>query len=179
MIDLIFAHPYPQRSHANRRLLEAVRTLPELQIRSLYDLYPDFAIDVEVEQRELLKASVIVFQHPLYWYSVPPLLKLWFDKVLAHGFAYGDDQHALRGKTCLWVATTGGNSAAFSPQGPHGFTFEHFVPPMEQIARFCKMNWEPPLIVHGAHQIEAAELTAAGERYRERLEALAGEPHHG
>ena len=46
MICLIYAHPYPDRSRGNRVLLEAVRQLPGLDLRSLYDLYPDFGIDV-------------------------------------------------------------------------------------------------------------------------------------
>jgi glutathione-regulated potassium-efflux system ancillary protein KefF len=173
MIQLIYAHPYPQRSRANSILLEAVRHLPGLEVRVLYDLYPDFAIDVDTEQRALLQAHVIVWQHPMYWYSVPPLLKLWFDKVLAHGWAYGEDAAALRDKACQWVVTTGGDTAAFQPEGMHNHLFESFVPPIKQTAIFCKMRWEPPLVVHGAHRVSDKELHEAGERYRERLEALA------
>jgi glutathione-regulated potassium-efflux system ancillary protein KefF len=32
----------------------------------------------------------------MQWYSVPPLLKLWMDKVLAHGWAYGHNGIAAR-----------------------------------------------------------------------------------
>jgi len=90
MLVLVYAHPYPNRSRANRLLIEAVRDLPDLELRSLYDLYPDFDIDVEAEQRALAAASAVVWQHPLHWYSVPSLLKHWFDKVLARGWAYGE-----------------------------------------------------------------------------------------
>src|SRR5688572_14060703 len=86
---LIYAHPYPDRSIANRKLLEAVDGLQGVAIRSLYDLYPTFDIDVSSEQKALRGAQVVVLQHPMYWYSVPSLLKHWFDKVLARGFAYG------------------------------------------------------------------------------------------
>jgi glutathione-regulated potassium-efflux system ancillary protein KefF len=176
MIRLLYAHPYPQRSRANRILLDAVRALPEVQLCSLYDRYPDFAIDVESEQQALLQAHTIVWQHPIYWYSVPPLLKLWFDKVLAYGFAYGDGAAALRGKRCQWVATTGGDEAAFVEQGIHGRPFAEFVAPIEQTALFCKMQWLPPLIVHGARRIDDPSLLRACQRYRERLQSLAAEP---
>jgi glutathione-regulated potassium-efflux system ancillary protein KefF len=172
MIDLVFAHPYPQRSIANRILLDAVSDLPDLEIRSLYDRYPDFAIDVEAEQQALLAAKIVVWLHPIYWYSVPPLLKLWFDKVLAYGWAYGA-QHALRGKVCQWAATTGGDDAAFTPHGVHGFEFDKFVPPIEQTARFCEMRWESPFVVHASHRISVAELSANAQRFRQRLQALA------
>jgi glutathione-regulated potassium-efflux system ancillary protein KefF len=182
MIDLVFAHPYPHRSIANRVLLDAVSDLPELELRSLYDRYPDFAIDVEAEQQALIAAKIVVWLHPIYWYSVPPLLKLWFDKVLAYGWAYGAAR-ALDGKVCQWAATTGGDDAAFTPGGVHGFEFESFVPPIEQTARFCGMRWEPPIVVHASHRVSAAELEVAGQRFRQRLQALVrrelGERSHG
>src|SRR5687768_2477921 len=127
MVVLVFAHPYPNRSRANRRLLKEVRDLTGVEVRSLYDLYPDFGIDVEAEQAALLRADIVVWQHPLYWYSVPGLLKLWFDKVLARGWAYGEGGTALHGKRCLWVTTTGGDTEAFESSGIHAHSFEAFV----------------------------------------------------
>src|SRR5437867_408529 len=103
MILVIYAHPYPSHSRACRALVESIRTLPGLNLRSLYDLYPDYDIDVSSEQNALASAQLIVWLHPLYWYSVPALLKHWFDKVLERGWAFGPDGHALRGKHCLWV----------------------------------------------------------------------------
>ncbi len=164
-------------------LLEAVAGLPELEVRSLYDLYPDFAIDVEAEQAAVARAEIVVWQAPLYWYSVPPLLKLWFDKVLAYGWAYGEDQHALAGKICLWVTTTGGDPHAFSIGGNHGHPFDAFATPVQQTARFCKMRWQPPLVVHAARRIGDETLRELGQAYRERLQALArgelSEGYHG
>ena len=108
MIVVIFAHPYPSRSHAGRALVETIRTLPNLEVRSLYDLYPDFDIDVGAEQDALARSQLILWLHPFYWYSVPGLLKHWFDKVLERGWAYGNGGTALAGKHCLWVPTVGG-----------------------------------------------------------------------
>ena len=60
MILIIYAHPYPQHSHANKRMLEQARTLENVEIRSLYQLYPDFNIDVAAEQEALSRADLIV-----------------------------------------------------------------------------------------------------------------------
>lgn len=108
MILIIYAHPYPHHSHANKRMLEQVRTLDGVEIRSLYHLYPDFNIDVAAEQEALSRADLVILQHPMQWYSTPPLLKLWLDKVLAHGWAYGHGGTALHGKSVMWAVTTGG-----------------------------------------------------------------------
>lgn len=175
MIELIYAHPYPTRSRANAVLVAAVRDLPGVHVRMLYALYPDFSIDVEVEQRRLEQADVLVLQHPIYWYSVPPLLKLWFDRVLAVGFAYGAGGDALRGKACQWMVTTGGDLQSYGDEGMHQHTFETFVAPVEQTARFCGMHWQPPLVLHGAHRVSDRALQAAAEHYRERLVALGGD----
>jgi glutathione-regulated potassium-efflux system ancillary protein KefF len=172
MICLLYAHPYPDRSRANRMLLDAVSGLPDLEVRSLYDLYPDFSIDVQAEQAALTRASVVVWQHPFYWYSVPGLLKHWFDKVLALRWAYGPGGTALQGKTCLWVTTTGAPEPGYSAAGMHTRPFEHFVPAIEQTARFCGMLWAEPLVLFGAHRVGDEQLHAHALRYRERLDAL-------
>lgn len=172
-VVLIFAHPYPDRSIANRKLLEAVEDVEGVVVRSLYDLYPTFDIDVSAEQEALRAAQVVVLQHPMHWYSVPSLLKHWFDKVLVRGFAYGPSGKALWGKSCQWVVTTGGDEHAFGPQGMHSRPFSDFSPVVEQTARFCGMRWEDPLVVYGAHRLPEHELARMAGVYRERLSAFA------
>jgi glutathione-regulated potassium-efflux system ancillary protein KefF len=172
MLVIISAHPYPDRSRANRILLAAVEDLAGVEIRSLYDLYPGFDIDVQSEQQALAGAEIIVWQHPIYWYSPPGLLKHWFDKVLARGWAYGEGGTALRGKRCLWVATTGAEPDAYRPEGMHGHPFQAFVPVVEQTARFCGMAWEPPIVLHGVHRARTSVLERAAADYRARLAEL-------
>jgi glutathione-regulated potassium-efflux system ancillary protein KefF len=158
MICVIHAHPYLGRSRTNRVLADALGASADLDLRSLYDLYPDFDIDVAAEQRALEQSRLVVWMHPVFWYSVPALLKHWFDKVLAYGWAYGEDGTALNGKHCLWVPTTGGDTKDFTPTGLHGHPFASFTASIEQTARFCGMHWEPPLVIHGANLIEEKRL---------------------
>lgn len=172
VIALVYAHPYPDRSRANRLLLDAVRDLPGLEVHALYDRYPDLSIDVDAEQAWLARAHTIVWQHPIYWYSVPALMKLWFEQVLAYGWAYGEGGTALHGKRTLWVATTGGDPAAYGPDGMHAHAFSTYEPPIRQTARFCGMQWLEPIVVHGAHKVAESELRTCAARYRARLEEL-------
>lgn len=173
MIALIYAHPYPRRSRANRVLLDATRALHGVTVRSLYDTYPDFNIDVAAERALLAGSRLIIWQHPIMWYSVPALLKLWFDTVLGHGWAFGDGGTALSGKSCLWVTTTGALSEGYAPQGMHRHAFDDFVPVIEMTARFCGMRWLDPIVVHGAHKIDDAQLQAHAARYHEVVQAFA------
>lgn len=173
MIALIYAHPYPKRSRANQLLLESLSAdFPELKVRSLYDLYPDFSIDVDAEQAILLQARIVLWMGPLYWYSPAALLKLWFEKVLTYGWAYGEGAHALAGKHCRWIVTTGGDEASFSDAGSHGRAFEHFVSPVQQTALFCGMQWHPPFVVHGSRRLTRAALQEQGRSLRQQVQNL-------
>jgi glutathione-regulated potassium-efflux system ancillary protein KefF len=173
VIALIYAHPHPARSRANRVLLETARSVAGVTVRSLYDAYPDFAIDVDAERRLLAAAGLIVWQHPIMWYTAPALLKLWFDTVLTYGWAYGEGGTALAGKACLWTTTTGAPPAGYTADGIHRHPFAAFVPVIEMTARYCGMRWLEPIVVHGAHEIDAAALRAHADRYRAALQAFA------
>lgn len=175
MIYLVYAHPYPSQSRAGRALVDAVRDLPGLEICSLYDRYPDFDIDVAGEQAALRRAALVVWLHPLFWYSVPALLKHWFDTVLSYGWAYGEGAPALGAKDCLWVATTGGAPASYSAAGVHRRPFDEYAAPIEETARFCGMTWLPPFIVHGAPEIDGPALAARAAELRARLLAWRAE----
>jgi glutathione-regulated potassium-efflux system ancillary protein KefF len=181
MILIIYAHPYPQHSRASRALLNAVRHLPDVEVRSLYDLYPDFDIDVAAEQAALTRADLVVWLHPIYWYSAPAMLKHWFDVVLLRGWAYGhggagagaNTGNALRDKHCLWVTTTGGTAETYTAGGVHQLPFEDFEAPIRQTAKFCGMVWESPLSLHGAHVSSDADIANAANIFQARLAAFA------
>jgi glutathione-regulated potassium-efflux system ancillary protein KefF len=152
---VLLAHPQLEQSRANRRLQRAAAALPRVQVRDLYALYPDYLIDIDAEQAALAAARLVVWQHPVHWYSMPPLMKLWVDEVLAFGWAYGPGGVALRGKDLWLVASTGGPEDSYRPQSYNRYFFDAFLPPYEQTAALCGMRFLPPLVLHGAHRIAA------------------------
>jgi glutathione-regulated potassium-efflux system ancillary protein KefF len=168
-ILIVYAHPADHLSHVNKRMLEHVRDLPNVSVHDLYQAYPDFYIDVAHEQALLAKSDLIVLQHPVQWYSMPGLLKEWIDTVFEHGWAYGRQGHALRGKDLWLVASTGSPESAYRPGGFHRRHFSDFLPPYEQTAHLCGMRWLPPLIVHGSREADAVETEPYAMEYRDRL----------
>lgn len=169
---VLFAHPAFQRSRVNRALVDAVRDLDGVTLHDLYEVYPDFHIDVRAEQRLLTEHEAIVFQHPFFWYSTPAILKEWQDLVLEHGWAYGHEGTALNGKPLLSAITTGGSEAAYRQQGSHRCTMGELLRPIERTAALCGMVYLPPFIVHGTHNIDEAAILAHAEDYRRVLLAL-------
>lgn len=182
-----FAHPALERSRVNRRLIEPVRSLPGVTFNDLYQHYPDMDIDVEREQQLLVEHDVVVMQHPFYWYSTPALIKEWEDLVLEHGWAYGHEGTALRGKTLLSAITAGGGEQAYTRGGPNGYTIREFLIPIERTAALCGMTYLPPFVVFGTHALDDTQIEAHAADYRRVVEALrdgtldaraaAGRPH--
>ncbi|XP_041488538.1 ribosyldihydronicotinamide dehydrogenase [quinone] isoform X3 [Microtus oregoni] len=56
----------------------------------IYEAYKKTALpsDILEEQRKVKEADLVIFQFPLYWFSVPAILKGWMDRVLCQGFAF-------------------------------------------------------------------------------------------
>ncbi|MEM6532156.1 MAG: NAD(P)H-dependent oxidoreductase [Myxococcota bacterium] len=169
---VIFAHPALEHSHVNRQLFTAIQDLPDLETRDLYELYPDYDVDIAAEQAALLRHEFIVFQHPIYWYNVPPLLKQWQDLVLEHGWAYGHDGKMLHGKAVMHAVTTGGPGEGYSADGVHRFTLAELMRPQEQTAHLCGMHWREPFVVYRAHSLEAGEIAREAERFSVTLRGI-------
>lgn len=169
-IVVYFAHLDIERSLINRTLRNAVSSLPYVNFRDLHELYPDFFIDTATEQTLLCNADLIVFQHPIYWYAAPAIFKHFQDTVLLQGFAYGDGGDALQGKDFLLVASTGAPAEQYQHAGIHHYTFEELIRPIEQSARFCGMQFLPPLVLHGGYELSQDMIDAHADRYRHMLE---------
>ncbi len=171
---VIAAHPQLAQSRVTRALMQAARQAGQadparLALRDIYALYPDYDIDAAAEQAQLLQARLVVWLHPVHWYSMPPLMKLWLDEVFAFGWAYGPGGAALRGKDLWLAASTGGPQESYRPDGYNRYFFDAFLYPHEQTAALVGMRWLPPLVLHGAHRADDAALAAHAALFVERL----------
>lgn len=166
---VVFAHPSLQTSRVQRRLLDRARGVPGVAVRDLYERYPEYDIDVEAEQAALEAHDVVVWQHPFYWYSVPPLLKQWFDLVLEHGWAYGSSGTALHGKTVLSMISAGGPADAYCAEGYNRFGVRQLLAPVEQTARLCGMRYLPPCVIFGTHRLSVPDIREEADRYAQLL----------
>ena len=169
---VLLAHPDLAHSRTNQAMRHAALDVgPRVLVRDLYALYPDYLIDVAAEQRILAQARLVVWQHPIHWYHMPPLMKLWLDEVLSFGWAYGPGGQALQGKD-LWLATsTGGSQSSYHPEGHNRHAFDAYLTPYTQTAALCGMRFLEPVVMHGAHGASDAEVQAHAAAYAERLRA--------
>lgn len=172
-ILVLFAHPSQERSEVNRPLAQAARGVSGVDLVDLYAEYPTLAIDVDREQARLVASDILVFLHPLYWYSTPAILKEWQDLVLEHGFAYGSNGTALHGKIFFNALTTGGPEPAYCSKGYNHFTIRDLLRPLEQTARLCGMVYLPPFALFGARTaVEEGRVAGHVADWVRVLEAL-------
>ncbi len=173
---VLYAHPRPDRSEVNAFLAAAARQVEGVTFVDLYAEYPSFEIDVDLEQDRLVNHDVIVFQHPVYWYSCPALLKEWQDLVLEHGFAYGSQGDALHGKVLLNAVTAGAREDVYDNAGQYELSLRQYFAPFEHTAILCGMRYLSPFALYAAgHAAEEDRLNQHVERYRRLLAALVEE----
>ncbi len=171
-IAILLFHPLLHKSRVNRALIRAVEDLEGVSIRVMYDLYPEFHIDVEVEKKMLLAHDVVVWQHPFYWYSSPSLLKEWIDIALQHGFAYGREGKALQGKRVMTAITSGGKREIYREGGARKYSIPQLLAPFEQTVKLCNMDYLPPFVVHGTHLLDEKGISVAASNYRRVIASL-------
>jgi glutathione-regulated potassium-efflux system ancillary protein KefG len=171
-ILVLFAHPALQKSRVNKKLIERIMDMDGITFHDLYEAYHDFHINVAHEQKLLTEHRIIVFHHPIFWFSVPALLKEWMDLVLQHGWAYGKEGTALQGKQLLSVVSTGGRESLYRKDGYNRCTIAEFLAPIRQTAFVCGMQYLPPFVIHGTNTITPEEVLRHGENYERLLRAL-------
>jgi glutathione-regulated potassium-efflux system ancillary protein KefF len=168
---VLLAHPSLDLSVVNRALHRAALGAGDagIEVRDIYALYPDYVIDVPAEQAAVERADLLVWLHPMQWYGMPALMKLWVDEVLTYGWAYGHAGKRLHGKDLWLVTSTGARESAYHPSGYNRYFLEAFLHPYEQTAALCGLRFLPPLVLHGAHRVAADELEFHVRTFGERL----------
>lgn len=169
---VLFAHPAFEKSRVNKQLVKDIKSIEGITFHDLYEAYPDHDIDIDYEKKLLLEHDIIIFHHPFFWYSTPPILKEWQDLVLEHGWAYGSEGNMLKGKIFFNIITTGAQFSAYNKDGYNRFTIRQLIAPIEQTAFLCKMVFLPPFVIHGALTIKDEEIKKQKELYLSLLEQI-------
>jgi glutathione-regulated potassium-efflux system ancillary protein KefG len=175
----ILVHPTYEKSRANRILVNHLPLSNTVTQHDLYECYPAFDIDIQKEKSLLLSHDIVLIQHPLYWYSCPPLLKHWIDLVLELGWAYGEGGTALKGKTWVQAITTGGDEKAYSGQGFHKHELNQFLLPFKRTAELCHMKYLEPFTLKGTFKLNESQLTSEGVRFEKFVNELIEEGQNG
>jgi NAD(P)H dehydrogenase (quinone) len=83
------------------------------------------AADVAAEQARIDRADALVLVYPVYWWSMPGLLKGWIDRVFTNGWAYdegpdGKSEKKLRHLKVHLIAIGGASLRTYARHGYFG-----------------------------------------------------------
>ena len=191
---LVYAHPEPRslngalKEFAIQRLQAAGH---QVQVSDLYAMGWKAAIDAgdsldrdPAEQDKLRWADALILQFPLWWFSMPAILKGWVDRVYAYGFAYGVGEHSdarwgdrygegsMVGKRAMLMVTTGGWDSHYSPRGINGPIEDLLFPIHHGILHCPGFDVLPPFLVHRTSRIDRTRFDTLRDELGKRLDDL-------
>jgi NAD(P)H dehydrogenase (quinone) len=141
--------------------------------------------DIAAEQEKLRWADVVLFQFPLWWFTMPAIMKGWFDRVYAYGFAYGvgehSDQHwgdrygegSFAGKRAMLIVSTGGWESHYGPRGINGAIDDLLFPIQHGMLYYPGFDVLPPFVQYRVSRMDEARFAAIRAQLGERLDTLA------
>ncbi len=138
-----------------------------------------FAEDIAGEQEKLYWCEIVIFQFPLWWFGLPAILKGWFDRVFAFGWAYRRqerfDSGRLRGRRALLSLTTGGAEARFAEGKMFGPLETILFPLTVGTLQYVGLELLEPNVVWAVPRVDDARRQACLDAYRERLKGIENE----
>ena len=139
------------------------------------------APDITEEIRKVLSADLLVFTFPVFWFSVPAILKGWIDRVFISGPFYGGRRiygaGGLSGKRALAAFSLGGREHMFGPGSLHGQLetgmLRHFL---QGTLGYVGLDVVEPFVAYHVPYISADARTELLDRLEQRLARIDHEP---
>ena len=140
--------------------------------------------DIAREQEKLLWADALILQFPLWWFTMPAILKGWVERVYAYGFAYGVGEHSdarwgerygegkMKGKRAMLLVTTGGWDSHYSPRGINGPIDDLLFQIQHGVLFYPGFDVVPPFLVYRASRMDEARFAETCEALGRRLDEL-------
>lgn len=140
-----------------------------------------FAEYIQVELDKLMRADLLVLQFPLWWFSVPAILKGWIDKVFAMGVIYGGDvgfysRGLFRGRRAMLAFSTGGSREMYSDRGLNGRADVVLWPLQNGVLNFVGYDVLPYFHAPGPARTDDDARAAMLEDWRQRLQTIDATP---
>lgn len=136
-----------------------------------------FCDELAREQQRVANADLFIFVYPLWWGGMPAILKGWFDRVLAYGFAYADgkrfDSGYFKGRHGVVALTTGGTPERFSEGGVYGPIENLLYPHRRTMLEYLGLEVAPTFVAYASPRVSQAEREQYLSDWSAQLAALA------
>lgn len=146
-----------------------------------------FTDDIQHEIDKLLRCELLILQFPLWWFSVPAIMKGWIDRVFANGTVYGAggkrfDQGGLKGRQAMLAFTTGCFPEMMDSDGLLGQRDVILWHLHHGTFGYSGLQVLPPFVGWSIQYTDEAQRRAQLEAYAARLRGIGNEdpmPTHG
>lgn len=107
---------------------------------------------IVASQNVIVAADLIIFQFPLWWFTMPAILKNWIEKCFSFDFAYNGrerrwfSQGPFKGKSAILSITTSGPDWIYRDNGINGDMERILWPIHNGILNFTGLSVLPPII---------------------------------
>lgn len=169
-ILVIATHPNIRESKVNKVWIETLKKESNVTVRFLDEIYENNKkIDIEKEKLFLKKSERVVFQFPFYWYSMPALMREYFDRVLEFGWAYGPGGDALKGKEFLVAISVGAPEYSYKGGSYNNFTITELLRPLEATANAIQMVYLPYFALFDIPRLSDKDIQESAKRYIQHI----------
>jgi NAD(P)H dehydrogenase (quinone) len=122
-----------------------------LEQKHAANLEMSFSPDIVGEIQKIANSDIMIIVTPIWWHSVPAILKGWFDRVLAMGTAWDVDRiyenGLYRGHQAMLVAATGHPTDYYRADGRHKGTANQLLHPINHgTLAYCGFNVHEPFM---------------------------------
>jgi NAD(P)H dehydrogenase (quinone) len=138
------------------------------------------ADEVKAEQAKVTEADFVLFQFPVWWFSMPAVLKGWVDRVFSRGFAYSAgrkyESGHFKGKRAMLSLTTGTASTLYEPHGIDGDLHHVLWPIHNGILAYTGFTVLPPCTAWMPARVDADVRQGYLDNLVQRLRSLDATP---
>jgi len=136
--------------------------------------------DVRAEQQKVAGADLVLLHFPVWWFSMPAMLKGWVDRVFSRGFAYSAgrkyESGHFKGKRAMLCLTTGTASTLYEANGIDGDLHHVLWPIHNGVLAYTGFTVLPPFAAWMPARVTAQVRADYLVAYRSRLESIATTP---
>ena len=132
--------------------------------------------DVVAEQAKVTAAELVLFQFPLWRFSMPAIVKGWIDRVFSRGFADSAGRKCesgqFKGKRAMLCLTTGTAATLYEANGMDGDLHHVLWPIHNWILGYTGFTVLPPFAAWMPGRVTADEREAYLDAFAKRLQRL-------
>lgn len=136
-----------------------------------------FSNDIKEEIKKVKWADIIIFQFPIWYGSMPAIMKGWFERIFANGFSSNMfkglvyDKGLMKGKKAMLSFTTGGPEENYLMNIPDKDPGK-LLPTITESLKFSGFDLVEPFVIFNALGLSVEDAEKHFTRLEEHLSKL-------